>query len=433
MTDEAMFERRLAAAFGRYADLAPTLDDELVARTAIAAGGRSRFGRLARVVDAFRLTDTTGPRMRAAYALLLLALLVAALLAAAVGGFFHFESRVIPGRNGSIVYSIGPNGHQAVQSVQIGADGEGLHQIDAGRCPMYSRDGNALAWMSYEDAGAFLVVAGANGTAPRRSLLVESAQRSVAFDLSPDGSGVAWLKPTPTDPAATERWVGPIDGSAGTRIAAAPPGAGQSYGSLSWSPDGRSIAFATYLKDSTTGEPRRTAIEVVAVDGSDRRILTTRPGPDDALAWSPDSKELAYIGSPDGADPSTAELFVVGVDATGDRERTSLPGKVHGPAWSPDGGYLGFLASGDGQAARLATLPVAAAASVSPASGPNGEWFVWSPDGSELLSAEVVAVDAQTNRTTLYSIDRELRGPPVTRQIVDGLIVCTPSWQRLGG
>jgi len=48
----------------------------------------------------------------------------------------------------------------------------------------------------------------------------------------------------------------------------------------------------------------------------------------------------------------------------------------------------------------------------------------------ELMAARR-AVDAETNRTNLFSIDRELRGPPVTRQVVDGLIVCTPSWQRL--
>src|SRR5690242_6423464 len=287
MTDEAMFERRLTAALARYADLAPTMDDELLARTAIETGGRSRFGRLGLLVDTLLGQGGAAARMRAVYVLVLIALLVAALLAVAVGGFIYFESRAIPGQNGSIVYSIGPNGHQAVQSVEIDADGQGLREIDAGRCPTYSRDGRALAWMNYEDAGAFLVVAGAGGEAPRKRLLVESAQRSVPFDLSPDGSQVAWLKPTATDPAATELWVGPTDGSTGTRMAAAPTGVGESYGSLSWSPDGRSIAFATYRKDIASGSYRRTTIEVIGVDGSDRRTLTTRAGPEDLIAWSP--------------------------------------------------------------------------------------------------------------------------------------------------
>src|SRR5690242_18237517 len=238
MTDETMFDRRLANALGRYASLAPPMDDELVARTAIEVGGRPKLGTLGQFAETLFAPRPFGRGVRPGYLLVLLALLLAAILAATIGGFVRRESPFVPGRNGSIVYSVGPNGHQAVQNVAIDADGQGLRQIEAGRCPTYSRDGRALAWMSYEDAGAFLVVAGAGGEASRKSLLVESAQRSVLFDLSPDGSQVAWLKPTATDPAATELWVGPTDGSTGTRMAAAPTGVGESYGSLSWSPDG---------------------------------------------------------------------------------------------------------------------------------------------------------------------------------------------------
>jgi len=431
MTDETMFERRLANALGRFALLAPPMDDELVAVTAIELGGRPKLGRLGQLAETLFAPRPWGRGMRPGYLLVFLALLLAAIVVATVGGFVRRESPLVTGRNGSIVYSVGPNGHQAVQNVAIDADGQGLHQVDAGRCPVYSHDGNALAWLSYEDAGAFLLVADMGGGGPRKSLLVESAQRSVAFDLSPDGSRVAWLRPTSQDPTATELFVGPTDGSAGTRIAAAPSGPGESYGSLSWSPDGRSIVFATYRRDTATGGSRRTAIEVVGVDGSDRRSVTTRPGPEDVLSWSPDSRSIAYVGSSDGVDSSTDDVFVIGIDGMGDHRLTTSSSTPRAPAWSPDGGYLAFLVSGDGQTARLATLPLAAPTSAPPVSGPSSEWFIWSPDGSELLSAQVLAVDAETNRTNLFSIDRELRGPPVTRQVVDGLIVCTPSWQRL--
>jgi Tol biopolymer transport system component len=439
MVDETMFERRLAVALGQYADLAPTMDDELVARTAVRAGGRPRFGWLGQFAETFLSPGPAGQGMRVAYVLVLLALLLAALLAAVVGGFFRGESPIVVGHNGAIVYTIGPNNHQAVTSVAIDPDGQGIRQIEAGRCPTYSRDGKVLAWMSYEDAGAFLVVAGADGTESRRVRLVESAQQSVAFDLSPDGTRVAWFKPPSADVQGSELWVAPVDGGTsvggndGSRIAPASTIQGETYGSPSWSPDGHWIAFATYVRNATSGETRRPAIDVIAADGSERRRLTTRPGPQDALAWSPDSQSLAFVGLEAGSTVSRQDVYVIGVDGKGERNLTASPATMTNVAWSSDGAFLGYLTSADAGVARLTTLQVEGATGAQPVMGPDAEWFVWSPDGRELLWSQVVAVDPETNRTTLFSNDRGFQEPPRTLQVVDGLIVCTPSWQRLEG
>ncbi|HEX2755678.1 MAG TPA: hypothetical protein VHM48_09455 [Candidatus Limnocylindrales bacterium] len=63
--------------------------------------------------------------------------------------------------------------------------------------------------------------------------------------------------------------------------------------------------------------------------------------------------------------------------------------------------------------------------------GPESAWFVWSPDGAALLWLEVRALGSEAFRSTIQSIDRDFRQAPVTLRTVDGLIVCTPSWQRL--
>jgi len=408
------------------------MDDEVVALTAIRTGGRPRQAWLGWVADTFRSAGTSRNGMRLSYLLVLLALVLAAIIAATVGAFFLRGPSMVPGHNGVIVYSIGPNGHQAVTSVAIDPDGQGLHQIEAGRCPAYSRDGKVLAWMSYEDAGAVLNVAGADGAAARRMLLVQSPQQSVPFELSPDGTRVAWIKPTFSDPPGSELWVAPIGGSPGSPVDLASSGPAQSLGSPTWSPDGRWIAFGTYARDVGSGDTRRTAIDVIAADGSEPRRLSERPGPTDVLVWSPDSQSLVYVGWPD--EPADAgDIFVVGVDGTGDRNLTGSPAAEREPAWSPDSAFLAFRTSVAGETPRLATLEIAGATSSPPARGPEAEWFVWSPDGRELLWSEVLAVDAQTNRTTLYSIDRGFQEPPKALQVVDGLIVCTPSWQRLDG
>jgi hypothetical protein len=70
--------------------------------------------------------------------------------------------------------------------------------------------------MSYEDAGRVPRRGGAlTRPSPARVRLVESAQQSVAFDLSPDGTRVAWFKPPSADVQGSELWVAPVDGGTG--------------------------------------------------------------------------------------------------------------------------------------------------------------------------------------------------------------------------
>ena len=191
--------------------------------------------------------------------------------------------------------------------------------------------------------------------------------------------------------------------------------------------------FGAYVSDSATGEVQRTAIDVVAADGSDRRRLTTRPGlVDDGMSWSPDSRYLAYLGLADGPGTPAADLYVIGVDGSGERQLTETPATEHHPEWSPDGAFLAFETSSEGLADRLTTIKMDGAAPLDlPSLGPESEWFVWSPEGRQLLWQEVTTVASESFRTTLHSIDREFRQPSTTLQVVDGLIVCPPSWQRL--
>jgi len=53
------------------------------------------------------------------------------------------------------------------------------------------------------------------------------------------------------------------------------------------------------------------------------------------------------------------------------------------------------------------------------------------PKVALLLWQELFTLGSETFRTTLHSIDREFRQPSTTLQVVDGLIVCPPSWQGL--
>ena len=94
------------------------------------------------------------------------------------------------------------------------------------------------------------------------------------------------------------------------------------------------LAFA-YLGDVYTVQP----------DGSDRTLLVSEPGTQDAASWSPDGTRLAYWSAPPGGGPR--ELRVVKAD--GSEPATVASDVLEDPgwgvvAWSPDGASLVFSA-----------------------------------------------------------------------------------------
>lgn len=151
-----------------------------------------------------------------------------------------------------------------------------------------------------------------------------------------------------------------------------------SWGGLSWSPDGRRLAFATFLERGS-----RQRVETVAADGSQRTRIAEYVVPWNGPfgpSWSHDGTRLAYArGSgtgpprvPPGPRPGPAvipgTMKIVVADAAGRRERrlTRLRGEEWNPQWSPrgesilfSGGTRGervglFAASPEGKARLLA-------------------------------------------------------------------------------
>ena len=445
MTDDLIIEQRLAEAFRRLSDLAPAMDDEVIAREAIAT---ARPGSAAGWLEGLRgtvLVPTGSRALRTLYVVVLVTLLAIALvIAAAAGSLFRNDLSRPPGADGAIVYSFIGDGHVPIITRSIGADGAGDRVIEAGRCPTYAHDGSALAWVIYDGRAASLAVSDPDGSRPRTIPLVDDAEQAVSFALSADGTQVAWFKPIPSAGSTAELWVAPTKGGSPKRIVSAPTDPAESYDSPLWSPDGRLVTFDVVVRDGETGEARRTGIDVVAADGSGRHRLTSRPGlVDDGMAWSPDSRFLAYAGVPDDENVAPSQrgasiaslardLFIVGADGVDDHSLGATSESERQPGWSPDGKYLAFMTSVDGGFERLSTVRMDGSSALGPPTiGPSSSWFVWSPDGRELLWQELATLDAATHRVTLRLIDRDLRQPSTTLRVENGLIACPPSWQRL--
>jgi Tol biopolymer transport system component len=136
--------------------------------------------------------------------------------------------------------------------------------------------------------------------------------------VSPDGSRIAFLRRAVLD---FELVVMAADGS-GKRVLAPRANLNQP----AWSPDGRVLAF------SACCEAGRTRVFVVDADGGPPRSVAEGG----ASAWSPDGR-LAFVGVPFG----NPTLFVT--DRNGASPRL-VAGSVGGPAiaWSPDSRHIAY-------------------------------------------------------------------------------------------
>src|SRR4029453_1636937 len=104
-----------------------------------------------------------------------------------------------------------------------------------------------------------------------------------------------------------------------------------------WSPDGRQIAFTSFRHGN--GE-----IYVMRSDGSAKRRLTNNTAHDDHAKWSPDGTRIAFASTRDG----NYEIYVMNADGSSPRRLTNDPQSDYAPTWSPDGQRIAWRTNRDG-------------------------------------------------------------------------------------
>jgi Tol biopolymer transport system component len=202
--------------------------------------------------------------------------------------------------------------------------------------PAWSPDGTKLAFASQNEDSSIWTIAIANADGTHRRVLARSDANEPSPSWSPDGRFIAYATYSGVE-------VIPSAGGRPRRIARA-----ELAWTVAWSPDGSRIAFGNVTADSDFAN-----VVVVAPDGSHRRTVVNGEAGENwgGIAWSPDGRTLAVARrSDEGGDPDgVADLYLLRLNTGG---KIDLGLDIASPSFSPDGRQLA-VAIDDGTVAVL--------------------------------------------------------------------------------
>jgi dipeptidyl aminopeptidase/acylaminoacyl peptidase len=126
-----------------------------------------------------------------------------------------------------------------------------------------------------------------------------------------------------------------------------------------WTPDGKYLIMSANRHPDYELEPLDTEVYEFSVADGSVRALTSRKGPDNTPAVSPDGKQIAYTGFDDRRQGyQVTQLYVMNRDGSGSRPVTGgLDRDVASPAWAPDGSGIYFLSDEQGNTGLHFTSP----------------------------------------------------------------------------
>jgi TolB protein len=247
--------------------------------------------------------------------------------------------------------------------------------------------------VGFATAGAF-GLAGCSGGS--RSLAPPSPN-TASTSPSPAPSNTPTATPTPPPlrgkiafhrPVGQEFQIFTInaDGSGETQLTKGP---GSNY-LAKWSRDGTKIAF---IGDRPGAQSK---VWVMNADGSGSHRVTSGTNKENVPVWHPDGTSLMYVE----VEVSGWNLFTVALDGTERRRLTTFGGVTTQPSYSPDGKKIAFAQGTDDKVAKVWVMNPDGSDAVRLSGEGDNDWQpVWSPDGSRIAFNHLSGPGLFTMRT----------------------------------
>jgi len=305
------------------------------------------------------------------------------------------------------------------------------------RHPRWSPSGDRLAFLaengSGKDAASQIYVLSMNGGEAQR--LTKSPSSVLHFSWRPDGQEIAFAAAdeppnkkemekgddafevgnddlfTSAAPMPVHIWLVPAEGGEARRLTsgswtlpvALPPSPPASP--LSWSPDGRRIAFVRQ-ETPHTGDADRSTVQLIEVSTAVTQPLTGEQLFESFPSFSPDGTKIVYWCYRDRDPNNVNELFIApatggpGTNLTRPLDRCFLQG-----IWMPDGKSL-LTGAHDGTRVGLWLVPLEGPASRLELGAVNPSWLYW-VDVSVGRDGSIAFVGSEPDRPTeLYYLSR---------------------------
>jgi Tol biopolymer transport system component len=276
--------------------------------------------------------------------------------------------------------------------------------------PAFAPDGQRLAYSSRgsgKNEAYHVFVRTTGKDTPRQ--LTQGEANDISPVWSPDGEKIAFLR---MDDEKAQYLVISASGGAERKIAEFPAFGDESQPqpALAWTPDGKSLIVMTAAED----EP--SALAIAAIDGGTATPITHPPAKtagDSTPVVSPDGSTLAFLraGGSNGGD-----IFLADVSGANPRRLTFEDSGIRGLAWTRDSHDIVY-ASSRGEGWRLWRIP---AFGGSPRevniAGRHAQYPAIAPSGNLLIFVDSPSVTAIW-RATLGNPDKEADERPILRSM----------------
>ncbi len=234
-----------------------------------------------------------------------------------------------------------------------------------------------------------------------RNLRQLTSHKAISISPAAGGGRVAYTSYVRLYP---QIWTMALDGSEKREISTGV----ELNASPSLSSDGSQIAFAGSAKGNTD-------IYTVGSGGGTAHRLTTSRALEASPAWSPTGRQILYTSDLTG----TPQLYVMDAEGTGSRRVTFAGNWNDEGSWSPDGSKIAFACRNEGDF-NICVMDMATGQTIQvTAEGSNGH-PTWSADGQKIVYSS-----RRNGSTQIYTVDANGQNK---RQLTQGGNHLQPFW-----